>query len=79
VAALVVLGAGVLAGTGAFQIASSIIALTSLLLVEKSRLHRLVARIDDLSLRAAFRFGVMALTLLACTRFRCSTLRRVDN
>jgi uncharacterized membrane protein (DUF4010 family) len=64
VAALVVLGAGVLAGTGAFQIASSIIALTSLLLVEKSRLHRLVARIDDLSLRAAFRFGVMALVVL---------------
>jgi uncharacterized membrane protein (DUF4010 family) len=34
------------------------------LLVEKSRLHSLVARIDDVSLRAAVRFGVMALVVL---------------
>jgi uncharacterized membrane protein (DUF4010 family) len=64
VAALVVIGAGVLAGIGSFRIASAIIALLSLLLVEKSRLHSLVARIDDVSLRAAVRFGVMALVVL---------------
>jgi uncharacterized membrane protein (DUF4010 family) len=40
------------------------VALLTLLLVEKSRLHALVARIDDVSLRAALRFGVMALVIL---------------
>ncbi len=39
VAALVVLAAGVLAGSGEMQLASAVIALTVLLLVEKSRLH----------------------------------------
>src|SRR6185436_7507302 len=43
VAALVVIGAGFLAGTGTWHIASGIIAITSLLLVEKSRLHALAA------------------------------------
>ena len=64
VAGLVVLAAGVLAGIGSFRLASGIIALLSLLLVEKSRLHSLVARIDDVALRAAVRFGVMALVIL---------------
>lgn len=64
VAALVVLAAGVLAGTGAFRLASGIIALETLLLVEKSRLHALVQRIDDAGLRAAVRFAVMALVIL---------------
>lgn len=64
VAALVVLAAGVFAGLGSFRLASGIIALLSLLLVEKSRLHSMVARIDDVSLRAAMRFGVMALVIL---------------
>lgn len=64
VAALVVVAAGVFAGLGSFQLASGIIALVSLLLVEKSRLHSMVARIDDVSLRAAVRFGVMALVIL---------------
>jgi uncharacterized membrane protein (DUF4010 family) len=64
VAALVVVSAGVFAGLGSFRLASGIIALLSLLLVEKSRLHSLVARIDDVSLRAAVRFGVMALVVL---------------
>ena len=35
-----------------------------LLLVEKSRLHALVGRIDDISLRATARFAVMALVVL---------------
>ena len=64
VAALVVVGAGVFAGLGSFRLASGIFALLSLLLVEKSRLHTMVARIDDVSLRAAARFGVMALVIL---------------
>ena len=64
VAALVVVAAGVFAGLGSVRLASGIIALLSLVLVEKSRLHSMVARIDDVSLRAAVRFGVMALVVL---------------
>jgi uncharacterized membrane protein (DUF4010 family) len=64
VAALVVLAAGVLAGHGAVQLASGVIALACLLLVEKSRLHALVRQIDDVGLRAAARFAVMALVVL---------------
>jgi uncharacterized membrane protein (DUF4010 family) len=64
IAALVVLAAGLLAGSGAFRLASGIIALTTLLLVEKSRLHALVRRIDDVGLRAGVRFAVMALVVL---------------
>lgn len=64
VAALIVLAAGVLAGLGELRLASGIIAIESLLLLEKSRLHAWVRRIDDLELRAAARFGVMALVVL---------------
>jgi hypothetical protein len=46
VAALVVLAAGFTAGLGLAALASAIIAVTALLLVEKSRLHDLVARLD---------------------------------
>jgi uncharacterized membrane protein (DUF4010 family) len=64
VAALVVLAAGVLSGTGSIGLASAIIALLTLLLVEKSRLHALVKRIDDTDLRSGVRFAVMALVIL---------------
>jgi len=64
VAALVVLTAGLLAGVGYLRLASGIVALTTLLLVEKSRLHSLVARIDSVGLRSGVRFGVMALVIL---------------
>ena len=64
VAAMVVLAAGTLAGAGSIPLASGIIALTCLLLVEKSRLHALVRRIDDVGLRAGARFAVMALVVL---------------
>lgn len=64
VAALVVLAAGVLAGMGSIRLASGIIALATLLLVEKSRLHSLVKRIDDVGLRSGVRFAVMALVVL---------------
>ena len=63
-AALVVLAAGVLAGMGSVRLASGIIALLTLLLVEKSRLHALVQRIDDVGLRSGVRFAVMALVVL---------------
>ena len=64
VAALIVVTAGVLAGTGSWTLASGIIALTAILLVEKSRLHALVARIPDVGLKAGIRFAVMALVIL---------------
>jgi uncharacterized membrane protein (DUF4010 family) len=64
VAALIVLAAGVLAGMGHVRLASGIIAVEILLLVEKSRLHSLVRRIDDVELRAGVRFAVMALVIL---------------
>jgi uncharacterized membrane protein (DUF4010 family) len=64
VAALVVVAAGILAGIGRLAFASGAIAVTALLLVEKSRLHALVERIDDAELRAAVRFGVMAIVIL---------------
>jgi uncharacterized membrane protein (DUF4010 family) len=64
VAALVVLAAGVLAGTGHLVLASAIVAITTLLLIEKSRLHAMIARIDDAGLRAGVRFAVMAVVIL---------------
>jgi uncharacterized membrane protein (DUF4010 family) len=64
VAALVVMAAGVTAGIGAYRLASGVIAITSLLLIEKSRLHALATRIDDVGLRAGVRFAVMALVVL---------------
>lgn len=64
VAAFVVLAAGMVAGMHELRLASAMIALTTLLLVEKSRLHNFVHRIDDASLRAGFRFAVMAVVIL---------------
>jgi uncharacterized membrane protein (DUF4010 family) len=63
-AALVVIAAGLAAGVGWVALASGIIAVCALLLVEKSQLHALVGRIDDEELRAAARFGVMAVVIL---------------
>jgi uncharacterized membrane protein (DUF4010 family) len=63
-AGLVAIAAGLAAGLGWLALASAVIALTMLLLVEKSRLHALVARIDDDEMRAAVRFGVMAIVIL---------------
>lgn len=64
VSALVVLSAGTLAGIGHITFASAIIAVSTLFLVEKSALHRLAARLDDVGLRAAARFAVMATVVL---------------
>jgi uncharacterized membrane protein (DUF4010 family) len=64
VAALVVLAAGTAAGTGYWALAGGVVAITTLLLVEKSRLHEIARRLDDTSLRAGVRFGVMAIVIL---------------
>jgi uncharacterized membrane protein (DUF4010 family) len=63
-AALVVIGAGLAAGVGWRALASGIIAISTLLLIEKSRLHALAGRMADEELRAAARFGVMAIVVL---------------
>ncbi len=64
VAAIVVLAAGVLAGMGQVSIAMGITAITVLLLIEKTRLHTLVAHLDDEGVAAGARFAVMALVVL---------------
>jgi uncharacterized membrane protein (DUF4010 family) len=64
IAALLVLAAGVLSGMGFLRLASGIVALELLLLVEKTRLHAFARRIDDVGLRAGGRFAVMALVVL---------------
>ena len=63
-AALVVLAAGLMAGTLHWALAGGVIAVTTLLLVEKSGLHALANRLDDTSMRAAVRFAVMAIVIL---------------
>jgi uncharacterized membrane protein (DUF4010 family) len=64
VAAVVVVATGFLAGMGWIQLSSGAVAITALLLIEKSRLHAFVERIDDEELRAAVRFAVMAVVVL---------------
>jgi uncharacterized membrane protein (DUF4010 family) len=64
VAALVVVAAGVLAGLDYIRLASGVFASATLLLVEKSRLHALAERIDDVGLRSGVRFAAMALVVL---------------
>jgi uncharacterized membrane protein (DUF4010 family) len=64
VSALIVIGAGVLAGIGQITFASGIIAITAFILLEKSRLHAAVARLEDEELHAAARFAVMAVVVL---------------
>lgn len=63
-AALVVLAAGILAGSGSWRLASAITAGTALLLAEKSRLHALIGRLSGTGLQAGLRFAVMALIVL---------------
>ncbi|MGE0704432.1 MAG: MgtC/SapB family protein [Vicinamibacterales bacterium] len=64
VAAILVIGSGVISGMGFMSAASAVVALEVLLLVEKSRLHALAARVDEVGLRSGVRFGVMALVIL---------------
>ncbi|KAB2949446.1 MAG: DUF4010 domain-containing protein [Thermoanaerobaculia bacterium] len=64
VAAVVVLGAGLLAGTGRLVLASAVFALTALVLAEKGRMHAAVERIQSAELEAGARFAVLALVVL---------------
>ncbi|MCX6543025.1 MAG: MgtC/SapB family protein [Acidobacteria bacterium] len=64
VAALVTLMAGVFAGAGHARLAGAIIAVTVLILAEKSRVHDFVDRMDEMAMRAAIRFTVMAVVIL---------------
>lgn len=64
VAALVVLGAGVLAGLDQLRLSAGLTTLTVLLLAEKPRLHRLVSRLDEATMLAAARFAVMSVVVL---------------
>lgn len=64
VAALVVLATGTVAGVGQLQFASGIVAVTALLLIEKSRVHKFVSRLDATEIKAGVRFAVMAIVIL---------------
>ena len=64
VAAFVVVTAGFIAAIGGWSLAGGVIAITTLLLVEKSKLHEIAHGLDDTALRAAVRFGVMAIVIL---------------
>jgi uncharacterized membrane protein (DUF4010 family) len=64
VAALVTLAAGVLGGLGHLAFSSAVVAVAALLLIEKSRVHAAVQRMDDMAVRAGIRFAVMAIVLL---------------
>jgi uncharacterized membrane protein (DUF4010 family) len=64
VAALVVLGAGVLGGLGELRLSAGLTTLTVLLLAEKPRLHGLVDRLDETMLLAAARVAVMSVVIL---------------
>ncbi len=64
VAGVVVLAAGALAGGGVLAVASAVFAGTAVVLVEKSRMHRAVERIQSAELEAAAHFAVLALVVL---------------
>lgn len=64
VAAIVVLGAGLLGGLGQLQLSAALTTLTVLLLAEKPRLHGMVARLDEATMLAAARFAVMSVVVL---------------
>ncbi len=64
VAALVVLGAGVLSGLGELRLSAALTTMTVLLLAEKPRLHGLVDRLDETMLLAAARVAVMSVVIL---------------
>jgi uncharacterized membrane protein (DUF4010 family) len=64
VAAVVVLGAGVLGGLGQVRLSAALTTLTVLVLAEKPRLHRMVARLDEPTMLAAARFAVMSAVIL---------------
>lgn len=64
IAAIVVLGAGALAGAGRIVPASAVSALTALVLVSKGKMHGAVAKLRSEELEAAARFAALALVVL---------------
>jgi uncharacterized membrane protein (DUF4010 family) len=64
VAALVVLAAGTMSGLGYLTLGSGVIAVSCLLLAEKTSLHAFARRFDDTGIRAGARFAVMAIVVL---------------
>lgn len=64
VAAIVVLGAGLLGGLGELRLSAALTTMTVLLLAEKPRLHGMVERVDDSTMLAAARFAVMSAVIL---------------
>ena len=64
VAALLVLAIGTTAGLGYMSIASGVAAVIVLALAEKTRIHSLLAKMDEVELRAALQFAAMALVIL---------------
>ena len=64
VAAIVVLGIGFVAGLGYMPVASGIAAVIVLVLAEKTRIHALLERIDEIELRAGLQFAALALVVL---------------
>ena len=64
VAAVVVLGAGVIGGLGELRLSAALTTFTVLVLAEKPRLHGLVARLDEPTMLAAVRFAVMSAVIL---------------
>lgn len=64
VAALAVLGAGWLSGSGRVALGSALAALTALVLAEKTKIHGLVERLRSEEIGAGARFAVLALVIL---------------
>ena len=64
VAALLVLAIGATAGLGYMSIASGVAAVIVLALAEKTRIHSLLAKMDEVELRAGLQFAAMALVIL---------------
>jgi uncharacterized membrane protein (DUF4010 family) len=63
-AALVVLALGTMAGMGELAMAAAVTAVLVLALVEKPRVQRWLARVDEQEMRAAMLFAVLALVVL---------------
>jgi uncharacterized membrane protein (DUF4010 family) len=63
-AALAVLTVGVMAGLGWRAMASGATAIMAVVLLEKSRAHALLRRVDEREMRAALQFAVLALVVL---------------
>ncbi len=64
VAALAVLALGAAAGLGFPLLTSAAVSVLLLALVEKTRIHRLIARLGERELAAALQFAVLALVIL---------------